>query len=163
MLKSQIKWVLTTDTSKTQLEITFQTYFKILNNKTNKFLKCGSSHRPSFVCPKITENLSKAMTRHSWVPSSVLEAGAIIPHDHLLLDSVPNIGPLISRWEFGKLKNCWNNSFRAFKILTLLYQQFSNLLISQRDVSGPRLGALTNNRWSGDTICINERSMKRVF
>jgi hypothetical protein len=31
-------------------------------------------------------------------------------------------------------------------ILTLLYQQFSNLLTSQRDMSGPRLGALFNNR-----------------
>ncbi len=30
----------------------------------------------------------------------------------------------------------------------LLYQQFSNLLISQHDMSGPRLGALSNNRWS---------------
>jgi hypothetical protein len=30
-----------------------------------------------------------------------------------------------------------------------LYQQFSNWLISQRDMSGPRLGALSNNRWSG--------------
>ncbi len=66
-----------------------------------------------------------------------------LPHDHLLLDSVPNIGPLISRWELNKFKNCWNKSFRTSKILTLLYQQFSNLLISQRDMSGPRLGA----RW----------------
>jgi hypothetical protein len=34
-------------------------------------------------------------------------------------------------------------SFRTSKILTLLYQQFSNLLISQRDMSGPNLGALS--------------------
>ncbi len=26
--------------------------------------------------------------------------------DHLLLDSAPNIGPLISRWELDKFKNC---------------------------------------------------------
>jgi hypothetical protein len=26
--------------------------------------------------------------------------------DHLLLDSVPNLGPLISRWEINELKNC---------------------------------------------------------
>jgi hypothetical protein len=38
-------------------------------------------------------------------------------------------------------------SFRTSKILTLLYQQFSNLLISQRDMSGPRLGTLSNIRW----------------
>jgi hypothetical protein len=68
------------------------------------------------------------------------------PPDHLLLDMSPNIGPLISRWELDKFKNCWNKSFKTSNILTLLYQQFSNLLISQRYMSGPRLGALSNNR-----------------
>ncbi len=68
---------------------------------------------------------------------------------HLLLDRSPNIGPLISRWELDKFYNCWNKSFRTAKILTLLYQQSSNLLISQRDMSGPRIGALSTNRWSG--------------
>ncbi len=43
-----------------------------------------------------------------------------VPHDHLLLDSVPNLGPLISRWELEKFKNCWNKSFRTSKILTLV-------------------------------------------
>jgi hypothetical protein len=74
-----------------------------------------------------------------------------VPHDHLLLDSASDIGPPISRWELDKFKNCWNKSFRSSKILTLLYQQFSNLSISQRDMSGPRLGALSKNRWSGGT------------
>jgi hypothetical protein len=69
--------------------------------------------------------------------------------NHQLLDRSPNIGPLISRWELDKFKNCQSKSFRTSKILTLLYQQFSNLLISKRDMSGPRLGALSNNRWSG--------------
>ncbi len=73
----------------------------------------------------------------------------MLPPDHLLLDSAPNIGPLISRWELDKFKNCWNKSFINSEILTLLYQQFSNLLISQRDMSGPILGTLSNNRWSG--------------
>ncbi len=50
--------------------------------------------------------------------------------DHLLLDGTPNLGPLIFRWELDNFKNCWNKSFRTFKILTLLYQQFSNGLIS---------------------------------
>ncbi len=68
---------------------------------------------------------------------------------HLLLGSVLNIGPVISRWELEKFKNSWNKSFRTSMILTLLYQQLSNLLISQRDMSGPKLGALSNNRWSG--------------
>ncbi len=58
-----------------------------------------------------------------------------LPHDHLLLDSAPNLGPLISRSDLNKFKNCWNKSFRTSKILTLLYQQFSNLLISRRDMS----------------------------
>jgi hypothetical protein len=48
----------------------------------------------------------------------------IVPPDHLLLDRSPNIGPLISRLEVVKFKNCLNKSFRTFKILTLLYQQF---------------------------------------
>ncbi len=76
--------------------------------------------------------------------------------NHLLLDSAPTIVPLIFRWELDKkFKNCWSKSFRSFrtsKILTLLYQQFLNLLISQRDMSGPRLGELSNNIWSGGTI-----------
>jgi hypothetical protein len=78
-----------------------------------------------------------------------------LPPDHLLLDSVPNIGPLISRWELGNLKNSWNKSFRTSKILTLLYQHFSKLLVSQRDMSGPRLGALSNNRRSSGTLSCN--------
>jgi hypothetical protein len=72
-----------------------------------------------------------------------------LPPNHLLLDGSPNIGPLISRWELDKFKICWNKSFRTSKLLTLLYQQVLNLFISQRDMSGPRLGALPNNRWSG--------------
>ncbi len=36
--------------------------------------------------------------------SSVLTTDLL--HDHLLLDSAPNIGPLLSRWELDKFKNC---------------------------------------------------------
>jgi hypothetical protein len=80
---------------------------------------------------------------------------SVLPPDHLLLDRSPNIGPLISRWELDKFKNFRNNSFRTSKILTLLYQQFSNLLISQRDMSGPRLRALSNNRWfDSNDVCL---------
>ncbi len=74
-----------------------------------------------------------------------------LPPGHLLLDSVPNTGPLISCWELDKFRNCWTKTFRTSKNLTLLYQQFPNLLISQRDMSGPRLRALSNNRWSRGT------------
>jgi hypothetical protein len=69
-----------------------------------------------------------------------------LPPDHLLLDRSPNIGPPVSRWELDKFENCWNKSFRTSKILTLLYRQLSNLLIFQQDMSGPRLGTLSNNR-----------------
>ncbi len=79
--------------------------------------------------------------------------------DHLLLDRSPNIGPLISCWKLDKFKNCWNKSFKTSKKLTLVYQKFSNLLISKpnlliskRDLSGPRLGTLSNNRWSGGSV-----------
>ncbi len=72
--------------------------------------------------------------------------------------------PLISDHSYivgnlTKFKNCWNKSFRTSKILTLLYLQFSNSLISQRDMSGPRLGALSNNRWSG---CTKMKTVKRI-
>ncbi len=75
--------------------------------------------------------------------------------DHLLLDRSPNIGPLISRWKLDTFKNWCNKSFRTSKILTLLYQQLSNLLISQRwYMSGPRLGALSNTIvWQICTVC----------
>ncbi len=100
--------------------------------------------------------------------------------DHLLLDSVPNLGPLISRWEINKFENCWYKSVRILEVLKLLFQQFLNLWSFQRDIfflskhegcnsrhitssllgqneltsshikhmSGPILGALSNNRWS---------------
>ncbi len=83
---------------------------------------------------------------------NLIKSTLLVPPGHLLLDSVPKIGPLISRWELDKFKNCWNKSFRTSKILTLLYQQFSNLSISQWYMNGPRLGALSNNRWSGGSI-----------
>jgi hypothetical protein len=73
----------------------------------------------------------------------------IVPPDYLLLDTAPNIGPLIAWWKLAKFKNCWNKRFITSEILTLLYQQLSNLLNSQRGMSGPRLKALSSNRWSG--------------
>jgi hypothetical protein len=71
------------------------------------------------------------------------------PH-HLLSDSALNLGPLISRWETNKFKNCWYKSVRIFKVLKLLFQQFLNLSSSQQHtrMSGPILGHLSNNRWS---------------
>ncbi len=68
--------------------------------------------------------------------------------DHLLLDSAPNLGPLISRWVINKFENCWYKSVWILEVLKLLFQQFLNLLSSQQDMSVPILGDLSNNRWS---------------
>ncbi len=87
-----------------------------------------------------------SVTTHKWE----------VHPNHLLLDSAPKIGPLIFRWELDKFKNCWNKSFITSRIMTLLYQQFLNLLVFQWDMSGPRLGELSNNRWSGG-ICFTNR------
>ncbi len=80
-----------------------------------------------------------------------------------ILDRSPNVGPLISRWELDKFKNCWNISCRTSKILTLLYPQFSNLLISQRDMSSQRLGALSKNRWSGGNSKLSKTSVENFI
>ncbi len=93
----------------------------------------------------------------SWLNGSLLG-----PPHHLLLDSAPNLGPLISRWELDKFKDCWNKSFRTSKILTLLYLQFSNFLISQRDMSGLKLGTLSNNRLSGGGGVIWKRKSRPI-
>ncbi len=50
----------------------------------------------------------------------------------------------------GKLKqfeNCWFKRVRILEVLKLLFQQFLNLSSSQRDMSGPILRNLSNNRW----------------
>ncbi len=80
-----------------------------------------------------------------------------VPPDHLLLDSAPNIGPL-TRWELDKFKNCW---YKSVRILKLLFQQFLNLSSSQRDMSGPILGALSNNRWTWGRRA--ENAIARLF
>ncbi len=69
-----------------------------------------------------------------------------------IIGQCPNLGPRISRWEINKFENCWYKSVRIFEALKLLFQQFLNLSSSQRDISGPILGTLSNNRWSGGTV-----------
>ncbi len=86
----------------------------------------------------------------------------IIPPDHPLLDSAPNLGPLISRWEIIKFKNSRYWIVRILDVLKLLFQQFLNLSSSKRDMSGPKSGDLSNNRWSGGNISINNaRQIRR--
>jgi hypothetical protein len=65
---------------------------------------------------------------------------------------LPNLGPLISRWEINKFENWWYRSVRILEVLKLVFQQFLNLSSSQRDMSGPILGALSNNRWLWGTV-----------
>ncbi len=64
----------------------------------------------------------------------------IVPPDHLLLDSAPNLGPSMSRWKIYKFEYCWYKSVRILEGLKLLFQQFLNLSSSQREMSGPILG-----------------------
>ncbi len=64
----------------------------------------------------------------------------MLPPGHILLDSAPNLGPLIFSWEINKFENCWYKSVRIIEILKLLVQQFLNLSSSQRYMSGPILG-----------------------
>jgi hypothetical protein len=68
------------------------------------------------------------------------------------LDGAPNLGPLKSRCENYKFENCWYKSVRNLEVQKLLFQQFSNFSSSQQDMSGPILGNLSNNRWSGGYI-----------
>jgi hypothetical protein len=75
--------------------------------------------------------------------------GHWVPPDHLLLDSAPNVGPLISRWEINKFENYWYKSARILEVPKLLFQRFLKLSSSQRDMSGPILRALSKNRWLG--------------
>ncbi len=77
--------------------------------------------------------------------------------NHLLLDSAPNLGPLISRWKINKFENCWYRSVRILEVLKLLFQQPLNLSSSQWDMRGPILGALSKNRWLG-VLYISERA-----
>ncbi len=83
------------------------------------------------------------------IRSSLERLRWLVPPDHLLLDSAPNFGPLLFRWKINKFKNCWYKSVRIFEVLKLLFQQFLNLSSFQRDMSGPILGDLSNDRWLG--------------
>ncbi len=61
--------------------------------------------------------------------------------------------PLILDHSFlvGKLTSSKiaDTKVKILEVLKLLFQQFLNLSISQRDMSGPILEDLSNNRWSG--------------
>jgi hypothetical protein len=72
----------------------------------------------------------------------------MVPHDHLLLDSALNLGPLISCWEINKLKKLLIQKcqdFRGSKAFVSAIFEF----VKFQDMSGPILGNLCNNRRSG--------------
>jgi hypothetical protein len=72
----------------------------------------------------------------------------LVPPDHLLLDSSPNLRPLISCWEINKFENWWYKSVRNLEVLKLLFPQFLKFSSFQRDMSGPKLEDMSKNRWS---------------
>ncbi len=51
-----------------------------------------------------------------------LSCTSSVPHDHLLLDTAPNIGPLISLWELDIFKICRSKNLRAWE--TLKFRHF---------------------------------------
>jgi hypothetical protein len=59
---------------------------------------------------------------------------------------------LKSCWEIKKFKNRWQKSVRILEGLNFLLQQFWNLSSSQRDMSRPILGDLSNHTWSRGTM-----------
>ncbi len=54
--------------------------------------------------------------------------------------------------KFIKFENCCYKSVRILEVLKLLFRQFLNVSSSQRDISGPIIGDLSNDRWSGGTV-----------
>ncbi len=62
------------------------------------------------------------------------------PPDHLLLDSAPNLGQLITRWEINKFENCLYKSVMILEVPKLLFEQSLSLSSCQRDMSGPIIG-----------------------
>jgi hypothetical protein len=60
--------------------------------------------------------------------------------------TVPLNVDLISRWEINKFENCCYKSVRILEVLMLLFKHSLNLSSFQRDISGPLLVDLSNNR-----------------
>jgi hypothetical protein len=71
-----------------------------------------------------------------------------VPPDHLLLDSAPNLGPLIFRWEIDKFENFRHKcqDFRGSKAFVS-----ANFWICQvpNEIRVVHIGDLSNKRWSG--------------
>ncbi len=57
-----------------------------------------------------------------------LQHALLLPPGHLLLDSAPNLGPLISRWEINKFENYWYKcqNFTGSKAVVSEISEFVN-------------------------------------
>jgi hypothetical protein len=83
----------------------------LIQARTEKILLCESES----ISNQATVSLSKSMFVENrpfdehcdCVSMDVCQCSLnMLPLDHILLDRSPNIGPLISRWELDKFKNC---------------------------------------------------------
>ncbi len=97
-----------------------------------------------------------------FMPGSISSYFATPPITYCWTAVPPNLGPLISRWEIDKFENCWYKSVRILEVLKLLFPQFLNLSSSQRDMSGPKLGDVSNNRSSRVLNSANQRQQLYV-
>ncbi len=118
-------------------------YLYSVDKTTSKKLMIIAEDRLACHWELINENLAKQ--------SLARETQAWTIEEYIITYSwtgplILNHSYLIGNLTVNKFKNCWTKSFRTSKNLTLLYVQFLNVLISQRDMSGARLGALPNNR-----------------
>jgi hypothetical protein len=68
----------------------------ILENLKKENDEHGAYYILEGACDNVKTQLSRPFKRYT----------SDIAPDHLLLDSAPNLGPLISRWETKKFENC---------------------------------------------------------
>jgi hypothetical protein len=117
------------------------------------------AHEVDFeVLEELGRDFERRPDHHFWHVLQAEDSGDVsqvpywLTHDHQLLDSAPNLGPLISRWENNKFESCRYESVGNLEVLKLSFQQFLNLSRSQRNMSGPILKDLSNKRWSWSTM-----------
>ncbi len=77
-----------------------------------------------FRCRKKVDRFKRTVLAESTRVSAKSKKGGT-PRS-LWLDSDPNLGPLVYRWEINKFENCWYKSVRILEVLKLLFQQFLN-------------------------------------
>jgi hypothetical protein len=88
----------------------------IVREKGDVQLKCKAKGSPKVSCFFLLRYIAQAITHppkttyhHVFANYFSKRFEAIlmaVPPDHLLLNSVTNFGPLISRWEINRFKNC---------------------------------------------------------